>query len=383
MVGRRVRTLAKLCLLTLPAFLVTALFLELVVFRSWVAVGDIPLEEYDPVSRIIHYSPGQHGTMFPDGDIHHPVPFAVNDDGWNSTHARYDKARNAKRRVAVIGDSYVAAFEVAPTESIAARLEGALGAERAEVYAFGVRGAPLSQYLHVARYVAATYAPDAIVIVIVHNDFDESYRSPAGRYTSAFLHVQVSPEAKVLAEVPPEPYRESALSIWARSRSALLRFLLYRSQVARQLVHTAYDGLFGVKVEYQANVDVAKLASEDGMMRAAARYVFDELVDLERSTKIKIVLVMDAPRAPMYERRDPRQAEAYQLNRIAAESAGAAGLSFTDLTDRFERDFRDHEERFEFPGDGHWNSRGHRIAAEAACEALRASKTYDQIECAK
>lgn len=379
------RTLAKLCLLTAPALLLTALLLEFVVFRAWIAVGDVPIEEYDPATRILRYRPEQQGKTFPDGDIRRPVPFGVNADGWNSTHGRYEPTRSRKSRVAVIGDSYVAAFEVAPTESLAARLEAALGDDRAEVYGFGMRGAPLSQYLHVARHVAATYAPDVILVIIVHNDFDESYRPPPGRYTSALLHLRMSDQGEVLAEIPPEPYAESALSRWARSRSALVRFLLYRSQVARQVIQNAYRALFGETARYQANVDVVKLASEGAMMRSAAHYVFGELANVGRSSGARVLLVMDAPRDPIYAKLDPRQAEAYRLNAIAAEVAATAKLPFIDLTERFEADFRAHGERFEFPRDGHWNARGQRIAAEAACEAVIAVPrgSADDIRCSR
>ncbi len=374
------RTLAKLCVLSAPALLLTALLLELVVFRFFVAVGDAPLETYDEPTAILHYEPGQRGRTFPDGDVRHPVDFAVNADGWNSPHTRYEPARTQKPRIAVIGDSYVAAFEVAPGESLAARLEASLGADRAEVYAFGMRGAPLSQYLHVARFVAATYAPDVIVVVLVHNDFDESYRPPPGRYTSAFLHFDVR-DGKVVGETSPHAYTESATSRWLRTHSALLRFALYRSQVARQLVQDAYRTLFGERAHYQANVNVDALAAEDGNMRAAADYGIEQLAELGRKSKLDVILVMDAPRDPIYQGEDPRKAGAYRLNRIAADAAAEAGVRFVDLTDPFESDFQVRHLRFEFPTDGHWNATGQAVAAAAVCEDLAALRRTGLPEC--
>ncbi len=218
------RRIAKLCLVSLPALLLSFLVLELFVFRLWVAVGDVPIEDYNAADRMIRYHPEQEGTSYPDNDIRHPVPFTVNHDGWNSFHSGYERPRNGKLRVGIIGDSYVAAFEVAPRPSLAGQLEATLGEENAEIYSFGIRGAPLSQYLHIARYVVATYKPDALVVVVVHNDFDESYRVVTGRYTKSFLHLRVPPDGTGITEIAPEPYEESQLTQWIRAHSSTFRF---------------------------------------------------------------------------------------------------------------------------------------------------------------
>ena len=44
------------------------------------------------------------------------------------------------------------------------------------VYSFGMNAAPLSQYLAYAEHASETYQPAALVIPIIENDFDESYR---------------------------------------------------------------------------------------------------------------------------------------------------------------------------------------------------------------
>jgi lysophospholipase L1-like esterase len=368
-----VRTTRKLLLVSCPAVLLTFVLLELVVLRSWVAVDDVPVEEYDGRNGVIRYRPNQTGVSYPDRDILHPVPFSVNSDGWNSFHAHYDVPRGDKLRIAVVGDSYVAAFEVAPRFSLAGQLESRLGDDRAEVYAFGVRGAPLSEYLQIARYVVAEYRPDVVVIVIVHNDFDESYRLPAGRYATAFLHLDVDRDD--VEEIPPRPYRESPVEEWVRTRSYAFRFLFYRLQVGSQELRSLYGAVWGRPRRFEANVDVSGLAGEGVRMRKTATYVFAQLAHLERSSRTRFLLVMDAPREAIYEGHDPRTTEAYRMNRIASEASAAAGLTFIDLTPAFERDYRDHHERFEFPHDGHWNRRGHGLAADEVYQALEASST--------
>jgi hypothetical protein len=373
------RALKKLLWISLPTLFLALALLEFVVLRFWVPVDDVPIEEYDAANQIIHYRPGQSGLTYPDRDLGHPVPFTVNADGWNSLHPRYDAARDGKLRVAVVGDSYVAAFEVAPRLSLAGQLETLLGQGEAEVYPFGVRGAPLSEYLHIARYVVAKYEPDVVVVVIVHNDFDESYRIPPGRYTSSFLHVRFDGEG--VEEVPPRPYREPRLEAWIRTRSYAFRFLFYRLQVGSQQLRSLYASLLGTPRRFEANVDTSRLAGDEPRMHRFASYVFDQLARLKDSSGTRFLLVMDAPRDAIYAGRDPRESEAYAMNRIASEASAAAGLAFVDLTPFFELDYRDHRARFEFPHDGHWNARAHGLAARIVCRVLRERLSERPIQC--
>jgi hypothetical protein len=52
------------------------------------------------------------------------------------------------------------------------------------------------------------------------------------------------------------------------------------------------------------------------------------------------------------------------------QSTAKASCEFLDLTDAFQRDWRAAHIRFEYPTDGHWNERGHQVAAQAIYDAL-------------
>ena len=95
----------------------------------------------------------------------------VNNDGFISS-IDYDPGARGPL-VAVIGDSYVEALMVPYQETGQGRLMEALE-DQARVYSFAIRGSPLSQYLAFAEYARDKYRPDAMVFVIVGNDFDES-----------------------------------------------------------------------------------------------------------------------------------------------------------------------------------------------------------------
>ncbi len=46
-----------------------------------------------------------------------------------------------------------------------------------EVYRFAISGAPMSQYLYMMECEITAYQPDWIVVILIHNDFDESFGS--------------------------------------------------------------------------------------------------------------------------------------------------------------------------------------------------------------
>ena len=76
--------------------------------------------------------------------------------------------------------SFVEANQVDLGQSFPELLHADVG-DRGRVYSIGVSGAQLSQYLVFADYAKTRFRPDAMAIVIISNDFDESLR----KYQSA------------------------------------------------------------------------------------------------------------------------------------------------------------------------------------------------------
>lgn len=84
--------------------------------------------------------------------------------------------------LAMIGDSYVEASQVANGDSVAGLLHTRLQG-RGRVYPFAAAGAPLSTYLAYASYAGRHYRPDSMAFVVISNDYDESllkYKSTPG-----------------------------------------------------------------------------------------------------------------------------------------------------------------------------------------------------------
>src|SRR5687768_1767173 len=166
----------NILLLTLPSLI--AVFIALELFFSFIIpASEFPYYYYDPNDHILRFSTTeQRDGVFTVGVMaKQRGRWHVNNAGWNSA-VEFNKEKH-QLRIAIIGDSYIEALQVNVEESLAGQLRHLISKSpypEVEVYAFGVSGAPLSQYLQMARYASTYFDPDILVINVVHNDFDES-----------------------------------------------------------------------------------------------------------------------------------------------------------------------------------------------------------------
>ncbi|MBI4847157.1 MAG: SGNH/GDSL hydrolase family protein [Nitrospirae bacterium] len=316
------------------------------------------LPELDFQNRVVKYKPNQRGTYRVKDEI--AAGYTINSDGWNSTYASYNKNKTpGKSRIAIIGDSYIEAFSVNSNESVAEKLENKLGSDSFEVYRFGISGAPMSQYLHMLRREVIKYHPEMVIIVLVHNDFDESYRFLKGSYGSNFMKIVIKDNN--VSEIEPEhfirpwymPIRESAT--W--------RYLAYRQQVPYNRIK---DIFLGNDAEYQANISVASIATEKDLSIITTNYLFAEMKKACDNIGAELLVIMDGDRKAIYSRINSKELYnngALSLNSISGEAAGRNGIDFIDLHPFFEADYKEHKVKFDFKYDGHWNAYGHEIAA--------------------
>lgn len=346
------------------SLLVFLAFCELVLFRYVLPGSDVPRNDF--VNELVRYAPNQSGVWRVRGEI--AAPFSINAKGWNSPLPDYPRERvPGRRRIAFIGDSFVEALQVPVSRSFVETIEAGLAASGpVETYRFAIAGAPFSQYLQmVEREVLAT-RPDQIVVLFVHNDFDESFVFRPGRYTSSFLKLKLE-GGKVTGEIPPQPWRPGAVE-WLR-QSATARYFLYRWQVRPQAL---VDAIFGPAQAqeggYAANVDIGSVLNREADVRAATDYVVKRLAEQAQHIGAKLLIAMDGDRGAIYAGR--QDSLALKLNRIAAEAAARAGVSFLDLQPVFAADWAQNHQRFEFAADAHWNERGHAVAGAAILAAL-------------
>ena len=253
--------------------------------------------------------------------------------------------------LAVIGDSYVEALMLPFRETCAGRLGTHLEG-RTRVYAFGMSGAPLSQYLAFAEYARNTFRPDAVAIVVISNDYDESllrYGRKPGMHQ----------------------FREHGDGSLALERSDLTRGRLYpwarRIALARYLAVNLDILNLGRNVRRAVYGPPERRGRESDSKRAVAAFL-DSLPAAAGLAPERITFVVDGIRPALYGDDEGRHAESsYEgvMRRHFMSNAARRGYDVIDMQPLFVEHFRVHGTRFEWPHDGHWNALGHSVCAGA------------------
>ena len=351
--------------LTGLSLVIALLALEFVVFR-YILVPDDVLRNVT-VNQVVRYQPNTKAVFrHPDGS---QSRVTINAQGWNSTKPSYQVAKSANTvRVAVVGDSYVHGAFSDVEKGFSNVIEQQLRAKghSAEVFQFGMDGAPLSRYLHVLRREVVKYQPDVVVVPLIHNDFDETYRFLKTRYASSFMKLRREANGDV-EEVAPTAFK-GGMADKLRS-SAMFRYVYYETGLYLRIKGWVSQYFWGGSEEWKPEfvssaVDIRKIRDHKSN-RFYAHYVLQEMKALSEEYGFKLVLAMDGVREAIYAEASPSKYEVWKLNEIAADVTRELGLPFVQLHEVFRRDFRANGKKFEFEFDWHWNARGNDIVGRA------------------
>ena len=267
--------------------------------------------------------------------------------------------------VIIIGDSYVEAMMVPYGQTVQGRLTRYLEG-KSKVYSIGISGSQLAQYLAFAQYASSEFHPQAMVFVIVGNDFDESlvkYSNEPG-----FHHFTEDTNTHEL-KLERTDYLPS---LWKKllRNSALVRYLWGTVGIGH--ISSLVSQRFEHGAQYVGNT--AAYASEGRLAdsRRAVDHFFTELPQRVGLEKSRVLFIVDAMRPHIYSDDDLRRVQGSYfdlMRRYFLERAQKNGYEAIDLQPTFiSRHHRDGS-RFEFPTDGHWNAVGHQEAADAITAA--------------
>lgn len=251
----------------------------------------------------------------------------------------------------VVGDSFVEAHEVDAGKSAAELLHAGVSGQ-GRVYSLGISGAQLPTYLAFAECARDRFRPDALAVVVIGNDFDESllkYKSePRLHYFTddgelKLIDYEISPVKKVLRS------------------SAFLRYAQHHLLIGHKLERLKRR-LAG-REDFDPEVERLKRLPDS---RKAVDFFLDQLPARSGLEPAAIALVLDADRPAIYDDQALKRSEgsAYaQMRRYVAEQARARGFALVDLQPAFIEHHRRNGRRFEFPADKHWNELGQQVVA--------------------
>lgn len=353
------------------------LFSEFILFRFILPASEWPyrysIRNGNDAVRYIYkddpmYHTGIQRLGFPE---RYAAKYNINHEGWNSTQ-EYATTKSSRKRIAIIGDSFVDALQVDVDKCFAELLQRSLGSS-VEVYRFGFGAAGLSQYLQVLRYVENKFHPDIVIISMQANDFLSSLYSTANE--NDFLQLRQSGDRWI--EIKPTAYKPSRLRL-AVKHSAVFRYfygnLNFRYRVG--MLNTLFKSREQEEQQYRMNVEIQPNLDYLDTSAKICRYVFGQM-KLASGPHQKLLVFMDTDRAAIYEGVDPKTEKLYLLTKIGIDTASEFGIPFIDLTDDFQKDYKLHHQRFDFDIDYHWNERGHRIVAKSLTSFLKTQKWCD------
>lgn len=349
--------LKNICFVTLPTLFVLIAFFELFFFRVIIPAAELPVLRFDTTDHILKFNPlKQRQGYYSMGKLaQEKYRWEINNEGWNSEIDYFSIKRNSKKRICIIGDSYIEAMQTDTDKNIAAYLRRLLP-DGYEVYSFGTSGSPLSQYLHLSRYVNDKFDPDILIFLLVHNDFDESLAEV--KRTPDFLQLIIDGDS--VTEIAPVPQKmRQYLKI-----SSIVRYFY-----ANYRIGNFYNNIINQNntSKFNANIQAQDVLNKQSLIVRATDYVFGRIKS--ENPDRKVILLMDAPRQDIY-RGSLDSSTVLWLNRMVSDVANQYNIPFLDLTTSFQRDFDKNKVKFNSNIDGHWNTYGHRIAANELYKSL-------------
>lgn len=293
-------------------------------------------------------------------------------------------------RVAWLGDSFVEGLQV-PLDSCAAkRVEAALNilappGVRFEVLNFGVSGYGTCQQLLLLEDLALRFEPDWVLSQYYANDLDDDVRSGLCGIDSAGALLEFAPprrsfRARRSADVKAFLYRHSQLAVFVRSREPRNGAAPLAPAAVLQSGGTPAGGCPGRHrtLEWRLTLHDTPPDARAAVRQHAATWARMQQVSQAHGARFLGILGVSRPQIEPAEFAaavtacgcNPAAHSPLVTPARLAEAAQAEGVDTVSLLPAFQAGVA--KEFLHFRIDGHWVSAGHRVAAEAVCEALQA-----------
>jgi len=347
-------------------FLVVACELLLHLALLFIVIPGLGTYEHVPYGRVYWAKEG-----FSNG--------SMNRYGW---HAPAFDLDSGKRRVAVIGDSFVQAVSVASDENMGARLDAMAG--DISVLTLGRSAIGPAHYLELLRYAAERFAPqEAVIVLYVGNDFSDLDPVRRGRKPARYLYL--GKDLKPLDARPQELFRARlafnhrpailSLPEILRSRFLLPKVLKTITRAARQPQERKSEGLGEELVALGLDPTVFEVphTPDVALLFELAETILAECQAeaARHGIRLRLVTIPFFP-ASFYDKLLPGDFDLDAPERRIVAFARARGIDILPLGERMRQDGLEQAgiRRLYFNGTGHFTRAGHEYAAKAMAHAF-------------
>jgi lysophospholipase L1-like esterase len=342
----------------------------------------------DPITGVSHI-PGVKSAAMSDGVSR----IEINNDGMRGPDASLAKTPGTYR-IALLGDSFIEAFEVPYDSTVGEVLERRLSALRGtpvEVLNFGVGGYGTTQELLTLRHKVWKYSPDLVLLAVTTgNDISDNYRPlKQGEYVPYFVYRDDSLVLDTTFLSAPG-YRSRAawtrrmLTVVQHSRLAQVvnrvRKVKRKDDRQERNAGARPEDELGLRDEVQLPPATPEWKEAWRVTEGVLRLMGEEC--RARRTPLAIVTltrgIQVTPERDKKERflRDLGAKDLYYPERRIAELGEQEGIPVLNLAPSMAEEAAKRQVYFHAyrttPGIGHWNVEGHRAAGERIAAWLAA-----------
>lgn len=341
-----------------------------------------PMTERDPVvgQRLVRNFSGR---VF-DAESRQFVQVRTDHEGFRGPDRPLEKPAGV-RRVAILGDSMIAALGVEEDETLVAQLEQLLNRQapaqqRWEVLNFGVPGSSTGQELALWRATVKRYQPDVVLCAFfVGNDLADNSRRLS---SNPRVYFEFDPDGRLVQL--PMSRAKTGLSAWLNRHS---RLYLWQKEALRRVRYAwlRQSGLLEAGHWIYATEEPADVAEAWRLTGALLAEMADEVH--QDGARFGVVLIPTAQqvypdslrKAVASAGADAARFDADYPDRRMAKLCEAGGVPLLTMTADFRqaapgRSLAKSDEWLFLRGEGHFNARGNRLAAEAVGRWLAAGQ---------
>jgi len=374
------RNIFRHSLYALWAIFVPLLLLELVLRTTHLFGARLPCTERDP---LIGYRFSPNHAYWYKAESDHPITGRINKYGWRDKDWALVKTPGTYR-IAVLGDSFVEAFQVESDRtflSLAAKRLTAKLDRPVEMMNFGRSGFTQSEEFLVLQRDVARFRPDMVMVLFFpQNDIADIRRETAAEdYARPFYHLTKDGRLSlVLSAVRNGTSIRARLVDASKHNSALVSLISEKRKKLRALPSRRQEGAGhgnGLKpyLTLTTRAPDSVFASNYRVNKALIR----AMADFCKARRIRLMLVcvdIEGYR-PEVEARWRRLDPSVNVNFFEddlARYAGSLGIEYVGLQRAFRRSYQESGTPLHFGTWGHWNPRGHELVADIMVRKLQA-----------
>jgi hypothetical protein len=344
------KILKNIFFITLPTLIISFLLFEFF-FRYVIIASDSP--------RFIFNK--EYGFLGFDGNLNREGVYTkgrfaeikanwrLNNFNWNCAYDFSEKRDYSRKRIVVIGSSYVHGLMVNQNENFSFLLNEKI-AQWGEVYPIGTPGILPPGYPDMIKYSIDKFEPDLIILWNNASIIRESFYTK----NENNLHKKISFERDSVFFVKAKEYKPSVLKRFL-SNSAFVRYLIYNLEIEKLAL------LFNNN--HNSNECISESGKQDiSEVERGCDFILQNIRTQAKNTPI--ILLQDASRDEIYKGVKNENLVDFKIRTILKKSCELNQIKFLDLTSCFIEDFSKRNQKFEFQNDYHWNPYGNKVVSD-------------------